>query len=64
MMATLPDAARQAVSDSYAAAFSPLFMVSSGFALVGLVSALLLKPTRLPTAAAIPTVVATAEPAE
>ncbi|GGD24948.1 MDR family MFS transporter [Aureimonas glaciei] len=51
MIATLSPAAREAVANSYAAAFSPLFMTSCGFALVGLVAALRLKPTRLPVEA-------------
>jgi EmrB/QacA subfamily drug resistance transporter len=48
MMAALPDAARQAVADAYAAAFTPLFMTSCGIALLGLTAALMLKPVQLP----------------
>jgi predicted MFS family arabinose efflux permease len=50
MMAALPEATRQAVADAYASAFSPLFMTSCAFALVGLVAALMLKPVQLPRA--------------
>lgn len=63
MMAVLPPAAREAVASSYAAAFSPLFMTSCGFALMGLVAALRLKPTKLPVEV-VPQKLAAGEPAE
>jgi predicted MFS family arabinose efflux permease len=50
MMASLPEASRQAVADAYAAAFSPLFMTSCAIALTGLLAALMLKPVQLPRA--------------
>ncbi|MGO7424409.1 MFS transporter, partial [Rhizobium ruizarguesonis] len=50
MMAALPEASRQAVADTYAAAFSPLFMTSCAIALIGLAAAIMLKPVQLPRA--------------
>ncbi|MDX3927519.1 MAG: MDR family MFS transporter [Shinella sp.] len=64
MLAALPDATRQAVADSYAAAFSPLFMTSCAIALIGLCAALMLKPVRLPHAGEIRKTDAAAEAAE
>ncbi|KRB62870.1 MFS transporter [Rhizobium sp. Root708] len=48
MMATLPDAVKQAVADAYSHAFTPLFVTSCGIAVIGLIAALLLKPVQLP----------------
>ncbi|MDR6633282.1 EmrB/QacA subfamily drug resistance transporter [Phyllobacterium sp. 1468] len=53
MLGALPEAARQAVADSYAAAFTPLFLTSAGFAITGLLAAFMLKPVLLPTAGAV-----------
>jgi EmrB/QacA subfamily drug resistance transporter len=50
MLASLPEAARQAVAASYSAAFTPLFLTSACFAVVGLLAAFMLKPLLLPTA--------------
>jgi MFS family permease len=50
MMATLPEATREAVANAYASAFSPLFMTASGFCLLGLLAALTLKNVQLPGA--------------
>ena len=49
-MAKLPDAARQAIANAYASAFEPMFLTAAGFAVVGLIAALMLKPIRLPVA--------------
>ncbi|MDE1993073.1 MAG: MFS transporter, partial [Rhizobiaceae bacterium] len=51
MMAALPDATREAVANAYASAFSPLFLTASAFCFVGLLIAIALKNTQLPTAA-------------
>lgn len=53
MLAALPEGARQAVADSYAAAFTPLFLTSACFAITGLLAALMLKPVLLPIAGAV-----------
>jgi predicted MFS family arabinose efflux permease len=50
MLAELPEASRQAVAALYYHAFTPLFLTGAFIAVVGLVAALCLKPTRLPTA--------------
>lgn len=47
-MAKLPEAARLAVANAYANAFEPMFLTAAGFAVVGLIAALMLKPVRLP----------------
>ena len=49
-MAKLPDTARQAIANAYASAFEPMFLTAAGFAVVGLIAALMLKPIRLPVA--------------
>lgn len=49
-MAGLPQASRAAIADGYASAFEPMFLTAAGFAAVGLIAALMLKPVRLPTA--------------
>ncbi|MFB2607776.1 MFS transporter, partial [Rhizobium phaseoli] len=64
MMATLPEASRQAVADIYAAAFSSLFMTSCAIALIGLAAAVMLKPVQLPRAGEAKQLQATAEAAE
>jgi EmrB/QacA subfamily drug resistance transporter len=51
MMATLPEATREAVANAYASAFSPLFMTAASFCLLGLLAALTLKNVQLPSAA-------------
>ncbi len=48
MLAQLPAASQQAVADLYAAAFTPLFLVAAGTAVIGLVAAVMLKNVRLP----------------
>jgi hypothetical protein len=53
MLGALPEAARQAVADSYAAAFTPLFLTSAAFAITGLLAAFMLKPVLLPIAGAV-----------
>ncbi|MGO4448689.1 MDR family MFS transporter [Phyllobacterium sp. TAF24] len=50
MMAALPAEAKQMLADSYAAAFSPLFLTAACIALFGLLMATLLKPVQLPSA--------------
>jgi MFS family permease len=50
MMASLPDATREAVANAYAAAFNPLFMTAAVTCLIGLVSASMLKNVQLPGA--------------
>lgn len=52
MMAALPEATRRMLADSYAAAFTPLFLTAACIALFGLLMALLLKPVQLPVASA------------
>lgn len=47
-LAKLPEAARLAVANAYATAFEPMFLTAAGFAVVGLIAALMLKPVRLP----------------
>ena len=64
MMAALPEASRQAVADAYSAAFTPLFMTSCAFALIGLIAAFLLKPVQLPRHGEAKTSAAAAEAAE
>ena len=64
MMAALPEASRQAVADAYASAFTPLFMTSCAFALIGLIAALSLKPVQLPRHGETKNAPATAEAAE
>ncbi|MCO5730970.1 MDR family MFS transporter [Rhizobium sp. SSA_523] len=49
-LSKLPDAARLAIAEAYAGAFEPMFLTAAGFAFVGLMAALMLKPVRLPTA--------------
>lgn len=49
-IATLPEAARQAVAVAYSHAFMPLFVACIAIAAIGLVAALLLKPVPLPVA--------------
>ncbi|MNL87212.1 hypothetical protein D3C87_2162620 [compost metagenome] len=49
ILATLPEASRQAVAAVYHDVFSPLFLVAATIALIGLVAALCLKPIQLPT---------------
>jgi hypothetical protein len=46
----LPDAARLAIATAYGHAFEPMFLTAAGFATVGLIAAIMLKPVRLPTA--------------
>ncbi len=58
ILATLPEASRQAVAAVYHDVFSPLFLVAALIALIGLVAALCLKPIQLPT------MQATAQPKE
>ncbi|SIP96054.1 drug resistance transporter, EmrB/QacA subfamily [Rhizobium sp. RU35A] len=48
-LAKLPDAARLAVANAYAQAFEPMFLTAAGFAIIGLIAALMLKPVRLPS---------------
>ena len=50
-MAALPEATRAAIAEAYAGAFEPMFLTAAGFAAVGLIAALMLKPIRLPMAA-------------
>jgi MFS family permease len=64
MMAALPEASRQAVADAYASAFTPLFMTSCAFALIGLIAALSLKPVQLPRHGETKNAAAAAEAAE
>ncbi|QND51816.1 MFS transporter [Phyllobacterium sp. 628] len=52
MMAALPEEARRMLADSYAAAFTPLFLTATCIALFGLLMAMLLKPVQLPGAGA------------
>jgi len=55
MLAQLPAASQHAVADLYAAAFTPLFLVASATAVIGLIAAVMLKNVRLPVAAEKPT---------
>jgi len=54
MLAQLPAASQHAVADLYAAAFTPLFLVASATAVIGLIAAVMLKNVRLPVAAEKP----------
>ncbi|WP_377296065.1 MDR family MFS transporter [Rhizobium sp. SGZ-381] len=49
-LSALPQAARAAIATAYGQAFEPMFLTAAGFAAVGLIAALMLKPVRLPTA--------------
>ncbi|MDQ1197876.1 MDR family MFS transporter [Agrobacterium sp. SORGH_AS 787] len=55
MLAQLPAASQHAVADLYAAAFTPLFLVASATAVIGLIAAVMLKNVRLPVATEKPT---------
>ena len=48
MLAALPEAARQLITEAYASAFQPLFLTAAGITLVTLIAALSLKAVRLP----------------